>query len=69
MAGSIPNSLCHPGCFRHLIFFCRAFILNDTTYKLHDCVLVSNDINNTLDEAKVCQLIDLYDTGESITCT
>ena len=34
-----------------------------TTYQLHDFVLVSDDNNNTLEGAKVCKLIDLYDTG------
>ena len=46
-----------------LCFF-RAFTLGGTTYQLHDCVLVCDDINNTLEEAKVCKLMDLYDTGE-----
>ena len=42
----------------------RAFNLCNTTYKVDDYVLVSSDINNTEDVAKVYQLKDLIDNGE-----
>ena len=50
--------------FVYVLFFFRAFSFCDTTYKVDDYVLVSSDINDTEDVAKVCQLKDLIDNGE-----